>query len=109
MDNNYCVVSKGTTPNFIFQLKIGTNTIDASNSYVVFKSGTTEVQKTGTDLSLDNTKMQVACSLTQGESLLFNGSKLNIQLFITMNGDQKLCSRVFQIPCFDTLKGDAQW
>ena len=101
------VIYKGTTPSFSFNVTLDTSIIDKENTHIVFTSGSAIVDKKGDDILVEDGCM--SCSLTQEDTLSFNGNQVNIQILVSMDSGQKPASSIMTIPVSSALKGDVGW
>ncbi len=106
-DKDLDLIYKGTTPTFNFNVCLDTSLVDKTNTHIVFTSGSSVVDKSGDDITIDGEKM--SCTLTQEETLSFNGIQANIQILVSMTSGQKPASSIMTIPVSATLRGDKPW
>lgn len=96
------LIYKGTTPTFNFSVCLDTALLDLANTHIVFTSGSAIVDKSNTDITIADGTM--VCSLTQDDTMSFNGGQVNIQILATMNSGQKPASEIISIPVSSTLR-----
>lgn len=101
------VIYRGSTPVFNFNVCLDTNLVDLANTHIMFVSGTGKIDKSGTDILINDGIM--SCSLTQEETMSFTTNQVNIQILVTMKSGQKPVSIIEHRPVASTLRGDAIW
>lgn len=102
------IVFRGATPKFNFNVCLDTDIIDLDNSHIMFTSGAGKVDKSGTDIVVEQQGV-LSCSLTQEETMSFTANQVNIQILITTKNGQKPVSIIWAIPVSNTLRGDDKW
>ena len=106
-DKDLELIYKGTTPTFNFNVCLDTTLIDLENTHIVFTSGPTIVDKSGSDITI--TDKVLSCNLTQEDTMSFKGNQVNIQILVTMTSGQKPASSIMTVPVSATLRGDEPW
>lgn len=87
---------RGTTPTF--QLKLISDSVDltlAENVYATFKQGSKVITKTGEDIDVSPTQVDVYMS--QEETLGFRYGDIRIQLNWTYEDGSRACSKIVTI------------
>lgn len=93
---------RGTTPTF--KLSLDDETVDltaATTVYVTFEQRGNTLTKTGADLTVTETEVDVY--LTQAETLSFYRGPLEIQLNWVYSGGERACSNIIRISIGDNL------
>lgn len=105
--HNMDLIWRGSTPTFFFNICLDTEIIDYEHTHIVFVSGPTLVDKQGNDIVVN--EGQLACTLTQDETMSFKGSQVNIQILATTLNGEKPVSIIMTVPISSTLKGGDVW
>ena len=101
------ILYRGTTPIFNFAVDLDTSLLNLEQTHIVFTSGSGVADKVGSDITIGENLM--TCSLLQEETLSFTGTRVNIQILVTMSNGQKAASTIMYLPVFDTLVEGAGW
>lgn len=105
-DKQINLIFQGSTPTFVFDTCIDTNTLDLSNTHIRFSSGSTMVDKFGDDISIEDSKLSV--TLSQNDTMMFNGSVIIIQILATLTNGAKVPSVKKIIPT-EAVVGGGVW
>lgn len=96
------MIRRGTTPTF--KLYLQSETVDltqADNVYATFQQGNVVITKTGADLDVDETEVDVY--LDQSETLRFYKGFIDVQLNWTYADGSRACSNIIKVDIGENL------
>lgn len=97
---------RGTTPTHIF--KTNADLSDATEIYITYEQGTTVVEKTIEDCTIDTVdeKSSITVKLTQEETLSFanSGYRADVQIRVKFADGTAMASNILNVPVSKILK-----
>ena len=99
------MIIRGTTPTIIFNVKTELDLDNLAEVWITFKSKN-NIDKTFTknDVVIDQEKHEILLSLSQEDTLNFNGSQMQVQLRLRMYDGSAYASGIMETIIGDVLK-----
>ena len=102
------IIVRGTTPTIVFKVKADLDLDNLAEVWITFKSKTNASMPNKTytknDVVIDNDAHEILLSLSQEDTLNFEGSQMQVQLRLRMFNGSAYASKIMETSIGDILK-----